>query len=63
MGGAHTVNQYLAAGLVDELWLHIVPVTVGEGTRLFDGVNDLKLEAVEQGGSGVVTHIRYIILK
>lgn len=63
MGGATTVNQYLKAGLIDELWLHIVPVTVGEGTRLFEGVSNLKLEAVEISGSSVVTHIRYNVLK
>ncbi len=43
MGGASTINQYLAAGLIDELWLHIVPVTVGAGARLFEGVDDLKI--------------------
>jgi dihydrofolate reductase len=59
MGGASTINQYLAAGLIDELWLHIVPVTVGEGSRLFEGVPDLKLEPVEVSGTSVVTHIRY----
>src|SRR5215216_2357255 len=37
-GGAQTVNQYLAARLVDELRLHIAPVVVGAGERLFDGV-------------------------
>ena len=63
MGGANTVNQYLAAGLIDELWLHIAPATVGAGTRLFEGVPKLNLEAVEVSGSGVVTHIRYNILK
>ena len=63
MGGAKTVNQYLAAGLVDELWLHIVPVTIGVGSRLFDGVPDLKLEPVEARGTSVVTHIRYNVLK
>ncbi len=63
MGGANTVNQYLAAGLIDELWLHIAPVTLGSGTRLFDGVSDLALEPVEVSGSGVVTHIRYNVLK
>ena len=63
MGGATTINQYLAAGLIDELWLHIVPVTIGKGTRLFDGVPPLNLEAVEVSGSSVVTHIRYNILK
>ncbi len=63
MGGANTVNQYLAAGLIDELWLHIVPVTIGEGTKLFEGVSNLKLEPIEVGGTSVVTHIRYNILK
>jgi dihydrofolate reductase len=63
MGGANTVNQYLKARLVDELWLHIVPVTVGRGSRLFEDVHDLKLEPVEAGGSEVVTHIRYKVLK
>ena len=44
MGGANTLSQYLAAGLIEELWLHIVPVTTGAGTRLFEGVSNLKLE-------------------
>src|SRR5688572_6777190 len=38
LGGASTINQYLAAGLIDELRLHIAPFTLGAGTRLFDGV-------------------------
>jgi dihydrofolate reductase len=63
MGGANIVNQYLAAGLVDELWLHIVPVTIGAGTRLFEGVPNLNLEPVEVSGTDVVTHIRYNVLK
>jgi dihydrofolate reductase len=63
MGGATTVNQYLRAGLVDELWLHIVPVTIGRGTRLFEDVPPLTLELIEVSGSSVVTHIMYKILK
>lgn len=63
MGGASTVNQYLAAGLINELWLHIVPVTVGEGARLFEGVSNLVLEPIEVSGTRVVTHIRYNVLK
>lgn len=63
MGGANTVNQYLAAGLIDELWLHIIPVTVNEGARLFQGVPDLRLEPLEASGTSVVTHIRYKVLK
>jgi dihydrofolate reductase len=63
MGGASTINQYLAAGLIDELWLHIVPVTIGTGVKLFEGVTNLKLEPVEVSGSSVVTHIKYNVLK
>ncbi len=62
-GGANTVNQYLSAGVIDELWLHIVPVTIGNGARLFEGVPNLKLEPIEVGGDKLVTHIRYKVLK
>jgi len=62
MGGANTVNQYLAAGFIDELWLHIVPVTIGAGTRLFEVVHHLNLEPIEVSGTSIVTHIRYNVL-
>jgi dihydrofolate reductase len=58
-GGASTVNQYLAAGLLDELHLHVVPVVLGAGERLFEGVGDPRLEPVEVVASPVVTHVRY----
>ena len=62
-GGAQTVNQYLSAGLIDELWLHIVPVIIGSGARLFEGVPDLTLEPFALSGTPLVTHIRYRVLK
>ena len=46
-GGATTVNQYLAAGLIDEMRLHVVPMTLGAGIRLFDGVPPLNLQQIE----------------
>ena len=58
-GGATTVNQYLAAGLIDELRLHIVPLTLGVGTRLFEGVPPLKLEQVKVRAATSVTHVTY----
>jgi dihydrofolate reductase len=58
-GGADTVNQYLAAGLIDELWLHIAPVTVGKGHKLFEGVTDLKMEPIDCRSTKFVTHIKY----
>jgi dihydrofolate reductase len=62
-GGATTINQYLAAGLIDELRLHIVPVTLGAGTRLFDGVPPLELEQVESQAATAVTHVTYRVLR
>ncbi|MBP2330683.1 dihydrofolate reductase [Kibdelosporangium banguiense] len=58
-GGATTVNQYLAAGLIDELRLHIVPLTLGAGTRLFEGVPPLNLEQVNSRAATSVTHVTY----
>lgn len=62
-GGADVINQYLAARLIDELWLHVAPVTVGRGARLFDNVPDLRMEPLSVSGTKLVTHIKYRILK
>jgi dihydrofolate reductase len=56
-GGASTVQQYLRAGLIDELRLHIAPIILGSGERLLDGVGDLKLEQLAVTSSELVTHI------
>lgn len=61
-GGATTVNQYLAAGLIDELHLHISPLTLGAGTRLFEGVPPLNLEQVSSRPAKLVTHVTYRVL-
>lgn len=61
-GGATTINQYLAAGLIDELRLHIVPLTLGGGTRLFEGVPPLKLEQVKSRAARLATHVTYRVL-
>lgn len=58
-GGAQTARQYLSAGLMDELRLHISPVILGGGERLLDGVGDVTLEPIEARGTGLVTHVRY----
>jgi dihydrofolate reductase len=60
-GGATTINQYLTAGLLDELRLHIVPLTLGAGTRVFEGVPPLKLEQVTARGASRVTHVTYAV--
>jgi dihydrofolate reductase len=61
-GGASTVNQYLAAGLIDDLWLHIAPMTLGAGERLFDGV-DVQLQPVDARNTDLATHVRYRVLR
>jgi dihydrofolate reductase len=58
-GGASAARQYLAAGLLDELYLHIVPVLLGAGERLLDDVGEPKLEPVKVVASPGVTHIKY----
>jgi dihydrofolate reductase len=58
-GGAATVNQYLAAGLIDELRLHVVPLVLGAGERLFEGVADVDLEPVSVRRTDLVTHLVY----
>jgi dihydrofolate reductase len=62
-GGAGTINQYLAAGLLDQLYLHIVPVVLGGGERLLVGVGDPTLEPVEVVPSPAVTHIKYRVAR
>ena len=62
-GGANVVNQYLKARLIDELWLHIAPCTLGKGSRLFENVPGLRMEPISVGGTEMVTHVKYRIVK
>jgi dihydrofolate reductase len=62
-GGADIINQYLAAGLLDELELHIVPRVLGGGARLFEGVGaDVRLEQVRAVEAPGVTHVKYRVV-
>jgi dihydrofolate reductase len=58
-GGANVVQQFLAAGLVDEFELHVVPIVLGDGERLLDNVGSLRLEQVRAIEAPGVTHIKY----
>jgi dihydrofolate reductase len=62
-GGAKTVQQYLSAGLIDELRLHIAPLILGAGERLLDGVENLQVEPTEVSGTRLVTHVRYRVIR
>ena len=59
-GGADVINQYLAAGHVDVLELHVVPLVLGGGARLFEGVGPhVKLELLRVVEAPGVTHLKY----
>ena len=63
-GGADVINQYLAAGLVDELEVHVSQLVLGGGERLFDGVGpDLKLEQLRAVEAPGVAHLKYRVVK
>ena len=61
--GANLVQQYLAAGLVDEFELHLVPILLGDGERLLEHVGDLQVEQVRTVEAPGVTHIKYRVAK
>jgi dihydrofolate reductase len=62
-GGASTIRQYLAAELVDEFELHVVPILLGAGERLFDDVGDLRLEQARVVEAPGVTHLKYRVVR
>jgi dihydrofolate reductase len=60
-GGGQIVQEYLAAGLLDELELHITPLLLGDGSRIFDNLRDpeVQLEQVRVVEAPGVTHVKY----
>jgi dihydrofolate reductase len=60
MGGASVIQQALNAGLVDSLHLHVAPIVLGAGTRLFDNLTGpIALERTEVVESEFATHLRF----
>jgi len=64
-GGANIIQQYLNAGLVDEIFIHIAPLFLGSGIRLFEGMDKGKydIEIAEVIPSDLTTHLRYKLTK
>jgi dihydrofolate reductase len=64
-GGANTIQQFLRAGLVDELQIHIAPLLLGGGVRLFDdlGTDEVKLQSTRVVESPAVTHLKFRVVK
>jgi dihydrofolate reductase len=63
MGGADIGQQYLRAGLVDELQIHLVPVVFGDGTRMFDNVGKIDLDTIDAVRTERATHLRFRIVR
>jgi dihydrofolate reductase len=64
-GGANTAQQFLRAGLLDEIQLHLVPVLLGDGLRLFENLktDHFELERMRIIEAPLATHIRYQVKK
>lgn len=64
-GGANVIQQYLSAGLLDEIQIHLVPILLGEGIRLFEhiGTERIELESARVIESSGVTHLRFRVVK
>jgi dihydrofolate reductase len=62
-GGASAIRQYLAAGLVEEILLHVVPVVLGAGERLFEEVGELNLEQLRAVEAPGVAHLEYRVVR
>jgi dihydrofolate reductase len=65
VGGAKTTQQGLEAGLVDELHIHLVPLLLGKGVRLFEqvGGRPIELKKTSVIDATGVTHLRYQVVK
>jgi dihydrofolate reductase len=63
-GGADVIQQYLAAGLIDEMELHVVPLLLGGGARLLENLGgaDIRLEPVRAVEGHGVAHLKYRIV-
>jgi dihydrofolate reductase len=59
VAGADVVRQCLNAGLLDEVWIDLVPAFLGKGVRYFDDVNPGLLETIDVNEGKGVTHLRY----
>ena len=65
MGGANVAQQFIRAGLIDEIQIHLVPVLFGSGTRLFErlGSEHIQLEPVEVIPTAAATHLRFRVVR
>jgi dihydrofolate reductase len=61
-GGASVIQQYLDAGLIDEFWISLVPLLLGDGERLLDNLrSSIRLEQIEVVEAPGVTHLKFTV--
>ena len=61
-GGASVIQQYLAAGLVEEFWISLVPLLLGDGERLLDNLgSSIRLDQIEAVEAPGVTHLKFVV--
>jgi dihydrofolate reductase len=65
MGGADVGQQYLRAGLIDELSIHLVPIMLGGGTRMFEHIGEQHIQLEQTGivSTAVATHLRLRVVR
>jgi len=65
MGGADIGQQFIRAGLIDEILIHLVPVLFGSGTRMFDHIGDehIHLQTIQVIEAPAATHLRFRVVK
>jgi dihydrofolate reductase len=63
-GGANIVTQYLQAGLLDEIQIHVIPILLGNGVRLFENLNpaEIELEKTRSIDTPRATHLRFSVV-
>jgi dihydrofolate reductase len=64
-GGAHIIREYLRAGLLDEMQIHLIPILLGDGTRLFEdlGPGRIELRRTSSLETPAATHLRLEVVK
>jgi dihydrofolate reductase len=60
-GGANIIQQFITSGLLDQIQIHLAPVPIGDGIRLFEGMGTehIELETTRVVDSPGVTHLRF----
>jgi dihydrofolate reductase len=61
-GGANVLRQYLGAGLIDQIQIHLVPLPLGDGVRLFEGLDaPIELELTRLIETAAATHLQFLV--